>query len=151
MKLFYCPECRQLVDIMSPKHGVHKCYCGKHFGKYLDDRITAVFTKGAIIVGIDNNTWLPAVQRYKQHEPNGEQPYPVRIDFFFTGWIPTIPGEVIWVDTEQEVHDFPMNYEAGNEYSTMPNSEPKKLYTGPPKICNQQVCYCDNNGVCLKQ
>jgi len=119
MKLFYCIECYNLIQIK--KNHIFTCICKKHCGKYLDDNNTAIFTKGAIIVGIDNNTWSPAVQRYLKHEPNGEEPYPVRIDFFFTGWIPTIPGEVIFVDTEQEVIDFPMDG-AKNEYSTMPTS-----------------------------
>ena len=72
-------------------------------------------------MGIDNNTWSPAVARYLKHEPNGEEPFPVRIDFFFVGWIPTIPGEVIFVDTEKEVIDYPMDA-VENKYSTMPTS-----------------------------
>lgn len=144
MKLFYCPECRQLVDIMRADGEVRYCYCESHCGKYLSDNMTAVFTEGAIIVGIDNGTWIPAVEKFKRFNPNGESPYPVRIDFFFCGWIPTIPGEVIFVDFPNEVHEFPMDYDAGNEHSTMPNSEPIKK-------CNKQVCYCDNNGVCKNQ
>ncbi len=147
MKLFYCPECRQLVDIIGRGTGVHTCYCGKHAGKYLDDSLTGVFTHGAIIVGIDNNTWLPAVERYKAHNPDGEKPWIidgkfVRIDFFFTGWIPTVPGEVITVDTVKEVKKFPVDRVMPWKTSTMPNSQPK---------CGKQVCYCDNKGVCLNQ
>lgn len=119
MKLFYCPECYNLIQIKK-KH-IFTCICKKHCGKYLNDCNTAVFTKGSIIVGIDNNTWNVAVDRYLKHYPGGKQPYPVRIDFFFTGWIPTMPGEVIFVDTEKEVLDYPMDAEV-NEYSTMPNS-----------------------------
>ena len=141
MKLFYCPECRQLVDIMRADGEVRYCYCGSHCGKYLADNNTAVFTYGAIIVGIDNNTWLPAVQRYKKHNPDGEEAFPMRIDFFFTGWIPTIPGEVVIVDYPDEVHEYPMDGVV-NKHSTMPNSQP---------MCNKQVCYCNNKGVCLNR
>lgn len=141
MKLFYCPSCRQLVDIMRADGEVRFCYCGTHCGKYLSDNMTAVVTYGAIVVGIDNNTWLPAVERYKRHNPDGDDPYPVRIDFFFTGWIPTQPGEVVVVDYPDEVHDFPMDG-VKNEHSTMPNSQKK---------CNEMVCYCNNKGVCKNQ
>ena len=141
MKLFYCPTCRQLVDIMRADGEVRYCFCGSHCGKYLADNMTGVFTYGAIIVGIDNNTWLPAVQRYKKHNPNGEEPFPSRIDFFFTGWIPTEPGEVVFVDWPDEVHDFPMDG-VTNTQSTMPNSQQK---------CSKSVCYCNNNGVCLNR
>ena len=152
MKLFYCPECHQLVDIIRRGTGVHKCHCGKNAGKYLDDNLTGVFTHGAIVVGIDNNTWLPAVQRFKQHNPFGTDPWKqdgqyVRIDFFFTGWIPTIPGEIITVDTVKEVKKFPVDRVSPWKTSTMPNSPNH----GAPKICNKQVCYCDNKGVCKNQ
>jgi len=140
MKLFYCTECYSLIQVRVSH--IYNCLCKKHAGKYLNDNLTAVFTKGTIIVGIDNNSFYPAVDRYKIHNPEGEKPYPTRIDFFFVGWVPTIPGEVIFVDTVDDVVNFPMDYDAGNEHSTMPNSQPK---------CNKLVCYCDNNGVCLNR
>jgi hypothetical protein len=127
MKLFICPKCEQMVDLMSWKKYrkgkyknkgiVTRCYCGKSAGKYLSDNCTAVFTKDCPIVGIDNNTFMTAVARYFE----GKILYDSRVDFFFTGWIPTIPGEVIFVDTVQDVIDYPFKVEVPVT-STMPVS-----------------------------
>jgi hypothetical protein len=75
------------------------------------------FTKDSIIVGIDNNTWNDVRKRYNQFRN-----YPSRLDFFFTGWIPTIPGEVIRVDTVQDVRKYPFKVLVEAQ-STMPVSQ----------------------------
>jgi hypothetical protein len=120
------------------------CPCEKCVGKYLNDNLTAVVTKDCIVVGIDNNSFRDSVSRYLKHNPEGDEPYDKRLDFFFVGWIPTIPGEVIVVGTEKEVKEFDPNYDAGNDnYSSPPVSQKPK--------CNKQVCYCDNKGFCKNQ
>ena len=91
-------------------------------GKYLDDNLTAVVTKNAVVVGIDNNSFGDCIHRYNIYNPEGTEPYDKRVDFFFAGWIPTIPGEIIKVDTKEEVEEFPPDFETDNEFSTMPVS-----------------------------
>lgn len=116
MKLISCPECKDLI-LLVPKD-VRICYCGKHGGKYLNDHITAVVNKGAILVGLDNNSFTNAKKTVMQNKDKWEH----RVDFFFVGWIPTKPGEVIFVDTLDEVLEFDNNYDAENTFSTMPVS-----------------------------
>ncbi len=148
MKLIYCIECLTLIEMKS-KYVVY-CPCEKCVGKYLNDNLTAVVTKNCVVVGIDNNSFRDAVLRYRKHYPEGDEPYNKRLDFFFVGWIPTIPGEVIVVECEESVKQFDADYDAGNDnYSSPPVSQPPK--SQPKARCNKQVCYCDNKGVCLNQ
>jgi hypothetical protein len=121
MKLILCSECGDLV--LLKKETIRLCMCGEVAGKYLNDNLTAVVTKNSIVVGIDNNSFGDCIHRYNVYNPEGTEPYGTRVDFFFAGWIPTIPGEIIKVDSEEEVGLFPSNHETDNEYSTMPNSQ----------------------------
>jgi hypothetical protein len=121
MKLIYCEKCGDLVLLR--KKFIKLCCCEEVAGKYLNDNLTAVVTKNSIVVGIDNNSFGDSIHRYNIYHPEGTEPHDKRIDFFFAGWIPTIPGEVIKVDSEEEVGLFPSDYETDNEYSTMPNSQ----------------------------
>lgn len=103
MKSAYCRSCGILFSLPSPMYGIMKCKCGTNAGKYLNDGLTAVFTKDSIIIGIDNNTWLAAIHNYLVYRE-----YPSRVDFYFCGWVPTKPGEVIFVNTVEEVENYPM-------------------------------------------
>lgn len=122
MKLIYCEECGWLFQLIR-KHTLH-CVCeDEKAGKYLDNGITAVVTENAIVVGIDNNSFNDCVWRYGQYNPKGEKAFSKRVDFFFSGWIPTIPGEVIRVEDRKEVEEFPYEYEeAAIAYSSHPVS-----------------------------
>lgn len=134
MKLIYCPHCSQILSLVAgekykrgPRKGQRRerityCSCRKCAGKWLSDSIMAVFSKDVIVVGIDNNTWNIAVKRYDYCKTLES-----RIDFFFTGWIPSKPGEVIIVDTIDEVIKYPFEYNKITT-STMPVSEEVPLY-----------------------
>lgn len=98
MKLLFCVHCRDTV-CMTTENETRSCKCKKTGGKYLKDRITAVITEDSVVFGIDNNSFINALAtiekiwsgEYSQFK-EGQ-----RYDFFFTGWIPTVPGEVIRV------------------------------------------------------
>jgi len=122
MKLIYCKECGWLIQLF--RKYTMTCACKEYprAGKYLNDNLTAVVTKNSIVVGIDNNSFGDCVNRYNIYNPKGTDPYDKRVDFFFAGWIPTIPGEVIKVDSIEEVDEFPPDFESDNEFSTMPVS-----------------------------
>jgi len=120
MKLLLCSECGDLVCLR--KKFIRLCYCGEVAGKYLDDNLTAVVTENSIVVGIDNNSFGDCLTRYNIYNPEGTNPHDKRVDFFFAGWIPTIPGEIIKVDDRDEVEEFPPDFESNNEFSTMPVS-----------------------------
>lgn len=99
-KFIRCLDCKDIFMAINKK--VRVCECGKHAAKYLSDNITAVVTKYAIVFGIDNVGFNDAETRaivYKKVD--------YRRDFFFTGWIPNHPGEVIWVDTVEDVNEYP--------------------------------------------
>lgn len=115
MKLLYCEDCRDTVQL---KFQMRMCYCSKHAGKYLNDGVTAVVTEGCALVGIDNNTFDVAVQRVLHFRE--ELDY--RVDFFFCGWLPTIPGEVIFVSTVREVIEYPEEVENPDYRSSNPVS-----------------------------
>lgn len=108
MKLLFCVECRDAVSLA--EEITRKCKCGKVAGKYLSDHITAVVTPSCVF-GIDNNSFLNALAtvgkvvggEFEAFDQNK------RYDFFFTGWIPTIPGEVIFVDTPEDVEAYDYN------------------------------------------
>lgn len=101
MKFIYCPECKDIFLAISGK--TRTCECGKHAAKYLIDNITAVMTEGVIVFSIDNVSFLNAQARTKYFQESPDYP---RIDSFFTGWIPTIPGEVIMVPTVEDVKKY---------------------------------------------
>ena len=120
MKLIYCPKCDDFFNLPNKLGKTKSCRCRKNAGKYLSDGMVAVITKDCIVAGIDNNTMQTAVFRYKDAlEKHPEWP---RVDFFFTGWIPTKPGEVIRVKTVKEVKEYEFEVETKTIYSTMPVS-----------------------------
>lgn len=104
MKLLYCEECYDVVS-MTHDNITRSCKCGKVAGKYLKDKITAVVTEGSIVFGIDNNGFRNALYTVKKvlTEDIDHFPKDRRFDFFFTGWIPTKPGEVIFVKNKAHV------------------------------------------------
>ncbi len=111
MKLICCPKCHDLINLLASKH--RTCDCGNICGKYLDDFITAVVSKNAIVVGIDNNGFKISKDFYNLH-----QNWKDRIDIFFTGWIPNHPGEVIVVDTVDDVIEYPFEMEEEDQQTT---------------------------------
>jgi hypothetical protein len=119
MKLFICQHCENFMCLKrADEFAVTFCECGKSAGKYLSDKNTAVFSKDCIIVGIDNNSFNNAVDSYVKYHKK----FANRVDFFFTGWIPTKPGEVIIVNDVYDVCDYPYIVEVPNVVSTMPVS-----------------------------
>ena len=103
MKLLWCPECKDVVSLILRETRV--CKCGKTAGKYVSDCITAIITEGAVVFGIDNNTLSTALTRAEHFMKNPEY-QSTRIDFFFTGWVPTKPGEVIVVKSPIHVKAY---------------------------------------------
>jgi hypothetical protein len=100
---------------------VRTCLCGKHAAKYLKDNITTVVTEGSIVFGIDNVSFFNAMKRtdmFQNHEKYKDQ----RIDSFFCGWIPSVPGEVIFVKSPIHVkaYDYWSSY---NHDSTNPTTD----------------------------
>lgn len=119
MKLIYCEECKSLTSI--PSRGqMSTCNCGDCCGKYLSDNITAVVNKDAIIVGLDSLSYRTALERYKIVKEQSN----IRYDYYFTGWVPTVPGEIIIVDTVDDVegYEFDGDYKH-NETSTLPTKD----------------------------
>ena len=116
MKLIYCKKCGTLTSLVVKK--VRYCKCKKCCGKYLADTITSVINKDSVLVGIDNFSFGISVRRY---DDLIEKHPDTRIDSFFTGWIPNLPGESITVETKKEVNEYPFE-EYHNTGSTMPNS-----------------------------
>ena len=112
MKLICCKKCNDVVNLL---HTTRTCYCGNSAGKYLDDNITAVVNKDSVVVGIDNNGFMMAKQLAV-----GNKDCESRLDFFFTGWIPTKPGEVIVVDSIDDVLKYDNHIEDVNYTSTSP-------------------------------
>ena len=108
MKLLYCTECGDVVS-MTSGNITRSCKCGKVAGKYLKDHITAVVTKDSIVFGIDNGSFLNALRTTRNilaAEPDQLPKWMEegkRYDFFFTGWIPTKPGEVLFVKSKAHV------------------------------------------------
>lgn len=114
MKLILCPDCGNITSLIGGGK-ISKCVCGKHSGKYCEDNITAVVTNGAILVGIDNNSYRNALNGYFE-----TLDWENRIDFYITGWIPNIPGEVIYKDTHEEVEEYKLPEEEFTTTSTIP-------------------------------
>ena len=114
--MIYCDNCNYLFSL---KKTINYCRCKrkKCAGKYLDDSLTAVVTKNSTLIGVDNNTFHDSVRKcYRWNESRPEQ----RMDFFFTGWTCTKPGETIMVDTAWRVKRFNPRFEADNKTSTLP-------------------------------
>ena len=53
MKLIFCRECQ---DVFKLDYSIKTCKCGKCYGKYLSDGLTAEVNKEAVILGINNNS-----------------------------------------------------------------------------------------------
>ena len=125
MKLIACTECNDIMNL----HHIHvrTCYCGAVAGRYLDDFITAVVNKDAIVVGIDNNGFAISKHYYEINQEIKD-----RVDIFFTGWIPNHPGEVIVVDTVIDVLEYPfeMKEEDKTTKSTLPTKGAIKGHKG---------------------
>ncbi len=115
MKLITCPKCNDLMVLVNDY--TRTCFCGHVGGKYLDDNVTAVVNKDALVVGIDNNGFSIAKQMANHHKKS-----PYRVDYFFTGWIPTKPGEIIVVETVEDVlaYDYHLPEEEREYTSTLP-------------------------------
>ena len=117
MKLISCQECKDMVVLRRKE--IRSCHCGNVAGKYLDDGITAVVNNEAIVVGIDNNGFNIAERNATS---DAAQKCSHRVDYFFTGWIPNFPGEVIRVETVDDVlkYDYHISDEDKNYGSTSP-------------------------------
>jgi len=59
MKLIYCPECLDVKKVRMLK--VRYCACGKSWGYYLDDDLTAVVGGLAVPLAIENDKLREAV------------------------------------------------------------------------------------------
>lgn len=120
MKLLRCPKCEDFFSLINKVGRVKTCSCGETAGKYLEDGIQAVVTENSVVAGIDNNTFFTAL--YRQKDMLEKHPEYPRIDFFFAGWVPTIPGEVIRVKSTSDVVTYPLEVEKKTSFSTMPVS-----------------------------
>ena len=141
MKLIGCPHCKDLV-VLYTRHA-RSCYCGKVVGKYLSNHLTAVVNKEATVVGIDNNGYGVALQLSERHSDMKD-----RIDFFFTGWIPNIPGEVIVVESVEMVLGFDYFFEV---YEKPNGTRPTESVEKGKKIKNKWKLWWDTfweNGPC---
>ena len=117
MKLISCPDCKDLV-VLAPKY-TRTCFCGKIAGKYLKDNLTAVINKDALVVGIDNNGFGIAQDHARYYKTLKD-----RIDFFFTGWIPNLPGEVIVVESVEMVLGYDYYYDVPEEITQGSGTRP---------------------------
>jgi hypothetical protein len=61
MKLIYCPECLDVKKVRMLK--VRHCACGKSWGYYLDDDLTAVVGGLAVPLAIENDKLREAAAR----------------------------------------------------------------------------------------
>jgi hypothetical protein len=119
MKLIYCPDCHDMFVAITEK--TRMCACRTHAAKYLKDRITTVVTDGAVVVGIDNVSFSNALHRTYAFQ-GSEKWKGTRIDSFFNGWIPTEPGEVIFVKKPNHVIRYKFDCEY-NHTSTNPTTD----------------------------
>lgn len=102
MKLLRCSKCNDSI-VIGVLNVTRKCACGETAGKYLKDNVTAVVSKGSIVYGIDNNSLTNAIHNFTAFPKKYPRYAKERFDFFFVGWVPTVPGEIIWVDSVHEV------------------------------------------------
>ncbi len=65
MKLFFCKKCKDVVNL-SPEE--RKCDCGASKGQYID-QLQATISGPAVPIGINNASFLAAIQKQPQ---NGE-------------------------------------------------------------------------------
>ncbi len=61
MKLIYCPKCLDVKKVQMRK--VRHCSCGKSWGYYLDDDLTAMVGGLAMPLAIENDKLREAVAR----------------------------------------------------------------------------------------
>jgi len=115
MKGFICDVCGDHVIISSRKFP-KMCSCKKYLAKYLADGITLAINGHPVIFGIDNNTFAVAERNYLH-----TRDWKDRVDFFFTGWIPNKPGEILFVKSKRQVMRIRDDYEI-NHISSMPRS-----------------------------
>jgi len=115
MKGFICDYCGDHV-IVSNKKFPKMCCCKRYLAKYLADGITLAINGHPIIFGIDNNSFAVA-ERNCLYSKDWKE----RVDFFFTGWIPNKPGEILFLKTKRQVMRISDNYTV-NKTSTMPKS-----------------------------
>ena len=71
MKLLFCDSCG---DVRKLGYKVTSCACGKVKAKYLEDGWHAEHNGEGFLLGIDNNTFLPTVQRYRYNAADRELP-----------------------------------------------------------------------------
>lgn len=135
MKLIYCEECNQAFGLINNVVCKCSCgkYAGKYLNDGVTTIINKVdganviqkekertvlqkilrkkkeyetiagdirFTL-PIIFGIDNNTFKEAMGKFIAN-----QKFDIRVDAYFTGWIPNYPGEIIFVDSIEEVENY---------------------------------------------
>jgi len=115
MKLIVCVSCKDMV--MLTASGIRTCACGMTAGRYLEDNITAVVTKGAVLVGIDNNSYKQALVNALSEQC---QKWDQRVDFYFTGWVPNHPGEVVYKKTLKAVEKYKLPKKKYTNKSTTP-------------------------------
>lgn len=64
MKLLYCPHCndiKKLRRLFKTNNEPTRCTCGKSWGYYKEDGRYAVVNSEAIVLGVDNSEFFPAV------------------------------------------------------------------------------------------
>lgn len=61
MKLIYCPECLDMVKLRMLE--LRRCACGRSWGYYLEDDLTAEIGGHAVPVAIENDELREAVRR----------------------------------------------------------------------------------------
>lgn len=59
MKLIFCPYC---ADVVRLKKFMKKCDCGKIFGKYEEDGLTATISDKAIPIGFSNKSFVDSIK-----------------------------------------------------------------------------------------
>ena len=66
MKLFWCPDCYDIV-LMVVEH-TRYCRCGKHCGKYYSNKSQVVLTEGAVPLNIRNESFAKALRKRRQKD-----------------------------------------------------------------------------------
>lgn len=59
MKLFFCPNCNDVVNIIPNEY--RYCLCKQNYGIFVDNR-NALLSGNAIPIGIDNRSFLKAIE-----------------------------------------------------------------------------------------
>lgn len=70
MKLIYCPSCH---DIRKLHFTLTTCRCGKSFGQYAADGLYAFYGDRAVPLGIENKSFLQAIQNSPEGPGLGEK------------------------------------------------------------------------------